>query len=282
MQSKTDEIVEYYNTCETDYRTFWDLDRSMAMHAGFWDHRTTTLHEALARENEVLAEMAEIKSHERVLDAGCGIGGSSIFLAKHFGCQVTGITLSDHQVQVATANAKKHGVEALVNFETMDFCRTRFPDATFDVVWGLESICHADDKFLFVKEAYRILKKGGRLIMADGFGMKESYTLKEKYGMRQWLHGWGVESLDTQQAFRRYLKDSGFSDVSYSNVTDNVMPSSKRLYWISFPALVFSKVGEWVGVRTKVQTQNILAAYYQYTTLKSGLWEYGIFCAHKK
>ena len=282
MQSKINEIIEYYNTCETDYRTFWDLDRSMAMHAGFWDHQTTTLHEALARENEVLAEFAEIKSHERVLDAGCGIGGSSLFLAKRYGCQVTGITLSDHQVEAATANAAKHGVEALVNFEAMDFCRTKFADATFDVVWGLESICHAENKLLFVQEAFRLLKKGGRLIIADGYGARERYTPKEAYGMRQWLKGWGVESLDTQQAFRKHFVDTGFTGVTYRNVTANVMPSSKRLYWISFPALAFSKVGEWVGLRTKVQTQNIWAAYYQYTTLKSGLWEYGIFCAHKK
>ncbi|HEV8052164.1 MAG TPA: methyltransferase domain-containing protein [Parachlamydiaceae bacterium] len=282
MQSKVKEIVDYYNSCETDYRTFWDLDRSMAMHAGFWDHQTTTLHDALARENEVLAEFAEIQPHERVLDAGCGIGGSSLFLAKRYGCQVTGITLSEHQVETAKANASKHGVEALVNFEVMDFCQTTFPDASFDVVWGLESICHAEDKLLFVKEAYRLLKKGGRLIMADGFGAKHSYTPKEGHGMHQWLKGWGVESLETKQAFRNHFMSTGFSEVTYRNVTANVMPSSKRLYWISFPASVVSKLGEWLGVRSKVQTQNIRAAYYQYTTLKNGLWEYGIFCAHKK
>ena len=98
-QSKTNEIIQYYNTCESDYRMFWDLDRSMAMHAGFWDETTRTLTDALKRENEILAEYAQIKSHEKVLDAGCGVGGSSIFLAQHYGCKVTGITLSAHQVE---------------------------------------------------------------------------------------------------------------------------------------------------------------------------------------
>lgn len=281
MQSKLTNIVDYYNTCESDYRTFWDLDRSMAMHAGFWDDRTQTLSDALARENEILAEIAQVKQGDKVLDAGCGVGGSSLFLAKHFGCQVVGITLSEKQVITATNNAKKEGVGSLVHFAAMDFCETSFPDASFDVVWGIESICHAEDKLKFVKEAYRLLKKGGRLVMADGFGVKNSYTDSEAKKMSKWLNGWGVDSLDMRVHFQCYFEETGFSQVSYRNVTAHVMPSSKRLYWISFPAFILSKMGEWLGVRNKIQTENILAAYYQYTTLRNGLWEYGIFSCIK-
>lgn len=281
MQSHQSSIIDYYDTCESDYRTFWDLDRSMAMHAGFWDHKTASLSDALARENEILADYAKIKSHEKVLDAGCGIGGSSLFLAKNYGCQVTGVTLSEHQVELAKANAKKHGVDSLVSFEVMDFCHTTFYDASFDVIWGIESICHAEDKMKFVQEASRLLKKGGRLIMADGFSSKLPYSENDVQEMGKWLEGWGVASLDTHEQFRQYLDISGFSDISYRNVTANVMPSSKRLYGISFPALFFSKIGEWMGMRTKRQTNNIWAAYYQYKTLKKGLWEYGIFKASK-
>lgn len=281
LQSKANEIIEYYNSCECDYRTFWDLDRSMAMHAGFWDHTTNTLSEALARENAFLAELAQIKSHDKVLDAGCGVGGSSIYLAKHHGCHVTGITLSNHQVEKARISAREHGVDSLATFEMMDFCQTTFPDASFDVIWGIESICHAEDKLAFVREAYRLLKKGGRLIMADGFGTKETYAKAQAEAMGYWLNGWGVESLDTPAQFLEYFKSCGFSNVNYHNVDGLVMPSSKRLYWISFPSIVLSKLGEWVGKRSAIQTKNLWAAYYQHTTLKNGLWEYGIFCAHK-
>lgn len=281
MQTNLDQIVDYYNTCESDYRTFWDLDRSMAMHAGFWDQQTTSLAEALARENEILAQYAHITSQDRVLDAGCGIGGSSLFLAKTFGCKVTGITLSDHQVQIASENAKKYLVDHLVNFQTMDFCHTDFPNASFDVIWGIESICHAEDKAEFIKEAYRLLTPGGRLIVADGFSSRTDFVKKQKEDMHQWLNGWGVESLETKKQFEVHLEKNGFKEISYQNVTENVMPSSKRLYWISFPAVIFSTLGEWVGLRKKIQTNNIKAAYYQYTTLKNRLWEYGIFKAVK-
>lgn len=281
MQLNAPDIINYYNSCECDYRTFWDLDRSMAMHAGFWDTSTKNLSEALARENEVLAEIAGIKSSDRVLDAGCGVGGSSIYVAKYFGCQVVGITLCDKQVATAAQSAKNHGIESLVHFETMDFCHTSFPDASFDVVWGIESICHAEDKSLFVHEAFRILKKGGRLIMADGFGTKTAYAKEEADEMGYWLNGWGVDRLDTCEHFRGHFKNAGFTNVTYRNVNENVMPSSKRLYWISFPAIGMSKLGEWFGWRSPIQTKNLWAAYYQYITLRKGLWEYGIFCAHK-
>jgi tocopherol O-methyltransferase len=281
MQPKAKQIIEYYDSCECDYRTFWDLDRSMAMHAGFWDDKTSTLSEALSRENEVLAEHAQIKPHEKVLDAGCGVGGSSIFLAKQIGCHVTGITLSAKQVETARRFAQKHGVASRTSFETMDFCHTTFPDASFDIVWGIESICHADDKSAFVKEAYRLLKAGGRLIMADGFGTKETYTKAQSKEMGYWLNGWGVDALETQSQFFHHFVQTGFGDISYRNMTHHVLPSSKKLHRISFPALAMSKVGEWVGLRTKIQTKNLWAAYYQYRTLKKGLWEYGIFCAHK-
>ena len=281
MQDSAKAIAQYYDACECDYRTFWNLDRSLAMHAGFWDQETKTLEEALERENAFLAEFAGIKPGERVLDAGCGVGGSSIFLAARYGCRVTGITLSQKQAESARRHACSRGVSSLADFETMDFCQTHFPDASFDVVWGLESVCHAQDKLRFVREAYRLLKPGGRLVVADGFAKKSAYSPKESSQMRRWLCGWGVDALDRVPQFNDHLLKTGFEAILYKSITRNVLPSSKRLFWISLPAYVFSRLGEWMGKRTRIQTENIRAAYYQYTTLKKELWEYGVFYARK-
>ncbi len=66
--------------------------------------------------NERLADRLDLKAGDHVLDAGCGIGGSSIWLAENFGVRVTGITISPTQIDQARKNAKKRGVEHLVNF----------------------------------------------------------------------------------------------------------------------------------------------------------------------
>jgi tocopherol O-methyltransferase len=162
-------IVEYYNTTEHSYKDAWDLNNSLAIHYGYWDEKVKSFPGSLLRMNEVMIEAAEIKPTDKVLDAGCGVGGSSIFMANKIGCNVTGISLSEKQIAQAIINAEKKNVADKVHFFKMDYCRTGFPDASFDIVWGCESICYADDKELFIKEAYRLLKSGGRLVIADGF-----------------------------------------------------------------------------------------------------------------
>src|SRR5207249_8143966 len=95
--------------------------------------------------------------------------GSSIFLSRIFGCQVEGITLSTKQVNYATQKGIQFGVSGKVNFTVGNYLDTKFPDNYFDVVWAIESVCHAPEKGDFIKEAYRVLNKGGRLIIADFF-----------------------------------------------------------------------------------------------------------------
>lgn len=273
-----EQIIDYYETCESDYRLLWDLDHSQAMHAGYWDEHTRSLRDALRRENEILAAIAHIKQGEKVLDAGCGVGGSSIFLAQTYACQVMGITLSTKQVQTARTNAVRAGVDRLVAFEVNDYTCTNLPAESFDVVWALESVCHASDKRLFIKEAQRLLKPRGRLLVADGF-IKTTPECKQ---MKEWLHGWRVQTLDQASTFETNLREEGFENISFRDITKHVMPSSRRLYWYSWPAIPLSKIAEWIGWRTPDQTANLSSACTQYKALKKGLWHYGIFCAHKR
>lgn len=153
-------IVDYYAASENAYKDSWDLNNSLAIHYGYWDDRVKSFPQSLLRMNEVMIEAGNIVANDKVLDAGCGIGGSSIFIASQLGCSVTGITLSERQLQQAVSNAKQKGVANLVDFKVMDYCNTSFPDESFDVVWGCESICYADDKEEFIKEAFRLLKPG--------------------------------------------------------------------------------------------------------------------------
>ena len=91
-------IVDYYAESENAYKDSWDLDNSLAIHYGYWDEKVKNFPQSLLRMNEVMMEAASISSSDQVLDAGCGIGGSSIFLAEKIGCNVTGISLSERQV----------------------------------------------------------------------------------------------------------------------------------------------------------------------------------------
>src|SRR5215216_5216255 len=113
MFSKND-ISRYYDLSEVHYRLFWRLDKSRSLHYGYWDSSVKNFHEALLNINNVLAKQVNISKEDVVLDAGCGIGGSAIWLVKNIGCKVTGITLNDNQIKHANAFAKKEVLEHLV------------------------------------------------------------------------------------------------------------------------------------------------------------------------
>jgi tocopherol O-methyltransferase len=273
------EIINYYDKCQVNYQRWWDLDRSLAMHAGFWDGKAKNLSQALLRENEVLAEIASIKSGERVLDAGCGVGGSSIYLAQTLGCRVTGITLSPKQVEMATARVS--GLKNPPEFLVMDYTDTTFPDGTFDVVWAIESVCHAENKRDFLHEAWRILKPGGRLILADGFHVKNEYSAEERELLAKAVNGWAVNSMESIPNFEKYLKEEKFVGIEKIDATEWVIPSSRKLFFYSFPAIAWSKLGEYFGWSTKTQTRDFLSYHFQFWAVRKGLCKYMIFFAKK-
>ncbi len=281
MFSKTD-IARYYDLSEVHYRIFWNLGKSRSLHYGYWEEHTKSFHEALQNTNYILSKYACISKNDHVLDAGCGIGGSSTWLAKETGCSAIGISLSANQVAQANAYATAEGLSEQLSFEVQDFTATSFPDETFDVIWGVESICHAPDKKEFLKEAYRLLKKGGRLIMAD-FIKKEGLQGKDAKMIQQWAHGWAIDDYTTEEDFNKYLQEVGFVTKRFDDVTKFILPSAKRLYYAYFLGWIPAKLYALFNPKASKQGRNnVDTAYLQYKTVKKDLWKYMIVLAEKK
>lgn len=102
----------------------------------------------------------------QILDVGCGIGGSTLYLADRFNAQATGITLSPVQAQRATERAQAAGLSDKTKFLVADALEMPFEANTFDLIWSLESGEHMPNKIQFLRECYRVLKPGGTLLMA--------------------------------------------------------------------------------------------------------------------
>ena len=107
-----DDIARYYDLSEVHYRRIWDLGKSRSLHYGYWDKSVRNFHEALLNINRVMADEAGIAGGETVLDAGCGVGGSSTWLARERNCRVTGITLNERQVREALKSAFAGNLQA--------------------------------------------------------------------------------------------------------------------------------------------------------------------------
>jgi len=274
-------IIDYYHSTENAYKDSWDLNNSLAIHYGYWDEQVKNFPQSLLRMNEVMMDAAQIKSTDHILDAGCGIGGSSIFLAERLGCRVTGISLSEKQILKAGELAKQKGVGDKTNFEIMNYSATSFPDKSFDVVWGCESICYADSKELFIKEAYRLLKPGGRLVIADGF--VTDFKNNDEPVIRQWLDGWQVNYLESPERLQQFMSTAGFENISYRDISKFTAHSSRRLYKFYFLAnmYLFWKTISFSNRATEMQKKNIAACKFQYHGMKKGLWQYGLMVCRK-
>ena len=274
-------LLSFYERVLT--RSFFSTNdiASAAIHAGFWDGRTRGHREAVTRTNRILASRIGLCSGDRVLDAGCGPGASAVWLARELGAKVVGVDLSPGHVYRARRLANRNGVLDRVVFERRDFTATTFPDESFDVVWAVESVCHAKDKPRFLAEAYRLLKPGGRLIVADLFRSTRSLTPEEEELLGRWLEGWALPDLATGVEFSGAARDEGFEESGWEDATAEVWPSFRRLYrraLLGYPAV---RTLRSLGACDAADLAAVRSGMLQFETLGRGLWVYNIFRAAK-
>ena len=153
-------IKAHYDGCSKHYQELWGKH----IHHGLWREGKEDMSKEAAQEvlvDEMYAR-ARLPKNAKVLDVGCGVGGTSCKLAA-LGHSVTGVSLSTTQVAMAKENAAKEGVSP--RFLEMDGEKLSFPgeDGTFDAVWISEALSHFPRKDAFFAHAMRLLKPGGKV-----------------------------------------------------------------------------------------------------------------------
>src|SRR5256884_7814740 len=114
-----------------------------------------------------LAQLAQINGSHRVLDVGCGIGGPSRYLASKFGCQVTGLDLTQEFVALAAMLAQRTRLADKVTYRQGNALAMPFPDASFDLVWSQNAAMNIADRDRLYGEMRRVLAPAGRLAFQD-------------------------------------------------------------------------------------------------------------------
>jgi tocopherol O-methyltransferase len=266
-------IAEYFDTEQIFYTLFWSRT---ALHYGLWYPDTKSLAQAILNTNNFIIDALAIDSSDTVLDAGCGVGGTSIQIAETTGARVCGITLSDVQLKIARRRASKSCAAHLLTFSREDFTSTLFSENTFSRVFGIESVCYTKKKTDFLNEAYRLLIPGGMIAVVDLFLSRDELDVEEGKIYEKTIGGWTIPNLATVEDFWTYLEHAGFNHISFQNMLPEIEKSSKRMY---FQKLLWSPV-DLILSRFSIGRENV-SAKYQRPFFDRGIGMYGAFIATK-
>jgi sarcosine/dimethylglycine N-methyltransferase len=155
---------EYYDgPADEIYRLIWGDN----LHLGVPCNPDCPHPEAMEHTNEIMSGLANLGPAISVLDLGCGYGSTARYLARTHGCRVTGINISEKELELAGQRAAEAGLERFLSFEPGDFHDLRYDNESFDVVWSQEAFLHGADKRLIISEARRVLVDSGVLIFTD-------------------------------------------------------------------------------------------------------------------
>lgn len=276
------DISDYYQHTRVHYNRFWKLQEAKSINYGLWEKKTKNLTEAFKNINDKVIELGGIREHHHVLDAGCGIGGSSTYIAGRTNCSMVGITLNAQQKIDAEKNALLRAVGEQCRFYVMNYCSTIFADASFDVIFAIESSCHATEKKDFLAEACRLLKPGGRLVVMDYF-KEANLNARQQNFLQIWLHAWAIKDIDTITDFCSKATATGFGKVEQTLRTAEIRRSSWLIYFYSLLGTIPSKLyGLYNRRATHFGKTHTKAGIVQYQALKQNLWNYYSVVATKK
>ncbi len=266
------QIQFHYDLSTLFYRLLWEQH----IHHGLWE-ASETPEAAQLNLTDTLVELARIKPGDRVIDVGCGMGGSSIRLAKRYGAEVTGITLSPVQRLWATASARWEGVAQQTTCRRVDAEAAQFGPATADVVWSIECTEHLFDKPEFFRRAAEWLRPEGRMVICAWLAGPHSGEPVGAEQVRQVCRGFLCPSLGSADDYVNWMTAAGLIVEPVRDWTDRVAET-----WSICRRRVEQTRVRWLARLIDRQTTQFLD---DFTTIleayRSGAMSYGCFVARK-
>ncbi|XP_052196881.1 LOW QUALITY PROTEIN: probable tocopherol O-methyltransferase, chloroplastic [Diospyros lotus] len=282
-----EQIAEFYDESSGIWEEIWGDH----LHHGFYEPATANLsvdhRSAQIRMIEEALRFAALSDDpmnapKSIVDVGCGIGGSSRYLARKYEAQCQGITLSPVQAQRAQALAAAQGLADKVSFQVADALNQPFPDGQFDLVWSMESGEHMPDKTKFVNELARVAAPGGTIIIVtwchrDLSPSEESLTPKEKKLLKKICDAYYLPEWCSTADYVNLLQSLSLQDIKAADWSENVAPFwpaviSSALTWKGFVSLLQSG---WKTIRGALVMPLMIQGY------KKGLIKFAIITCRK-
>jgi tocopherol O-methyltransferase len=266
-------IQRHYDRCSFFYEKLWGSH----IHHGLWENGES-VSQAQVKLIERLAQAARIPVGANILDAGCGLGGSSLWLARERQCRVLGVTLSPVQARLARRRMAREGLDGRVRILRADLEALDLRLESLDAVWSIECTEHLRDKGAFIRKAARALRPGGVMAVcawtpADGLPAEDH---------RRWIgpicRGFLCPSLAEPRQYTEWMREGGLSMIETADLTGKtartweICLERTRPFWVRAAARL-------LGPDTRRFLDSfpvILEAY------RSGVLRYTLFAARKE
>ena len=272
-------IAGFYDRSSLLWENVWGEH----MHHGYYipANRTDHVQAQIDLIDQVLL-WANVDQATKVVDVGCGIGGSSRHIARKFSCTTEGITLSPYQANRGNELAVVQGVQEACHFQVADALEMPFPNDTFDLVWSLESGEHMPDKKQFVSELFRVATPGGRIIIVtwchrDLQPNETSLTPSELRLLRRINRAYYLPQWCSVQDYVNIMTDKGATDVRREDWSYIIAP-----FWKAVIRSSLNLKSIWGLLRSGFSTQRgAYAMFLMLSGFNKGLIKFGLITCSK-
>jgi len=273
-------VVNYYHTWESilGYRAIKGVK-----HFGYYpegQESSLSIEDAQLLMDEQIAKALALEPGSVVLDAGCGEGSVSIYMAGRHGFDVHGIDLLDFNISRARKVANERGLADKTRFQVGDYSALSFADNFFDGVYAIETLVHAPDIQKVFKEFFRVLKPGGKLTFFEYSLTKPlNPTDYDRQGIERIKRINRVSAMPTFEVFNtggfgEKLTAVGFSAVTEDNITDRMLPMLAKL---EKKAVYPYKLIKLLGLQDHFVNTMSAVEFYNHLNL----WQYNRVAARK-
>ena len=211
----TTAVAAHYDELDKLYRDLWGT----SLHHGYWITGMETPEQASDNLTRLVAQRAGLRKGEQVCDLGCGYGAAASLWQREFGAEVTGLTISARQFGYARSSVAANPSIRLIHGDALE---NGFPSEAFDVVTAIESSEHMPDKQKFFTEAYRLLRSGGRFVVASWLTRDRPNGLEARFLLDPICREGRLPSMGSAKEYATFMSAAGFRDVDHSDLTRRV------------------------------------------------------------
>jgi cyclopropane fatty-acyl-phospholipid synthase-like methyltransferase len=209
-------------------------ERGLYLNLGYWD-KAKTIDEACEAMVDLIGQTAGLTPDDEVVDVGFGFADQDIYWIQHFAPKrIIGINITPEQVRVARRRVKELGLADRIDLREGSATATGLPNACCDVVIALECAFHFNTRERFFVEAARLLRPGGRLVLADSIPTGPDFN-SWRNPLRALLNdairaslAVPRENVYPSDVYAAKLAAAGFESVKVESIRDQVFPGWYR------------------------------------------------------